>query len=80
MNILELSAVQLRQAAELKEKLEAAQAELASILAGGCAGECVCAPAAPAAAPGKKLHWTQTPEGKARIAKIAKAGWRKRRR
>ena len=38
MNIHERSAAQLRRAAELKEQLEAAQNELASILEGGFAG------------------------------------------
>jgi hypothetical protein len=28
----------------------------------------------------KKLHWTQTPEGKARLARSIKRSWRKRQR
>ena len=72
MNILELSAAQLRQAADIKEKIEAAQAELAAILGDGFT-------AASASAPGKKLHWSQTPAGKVRMARIAQARWRKRR-
>ena len=79
MKILEFTAAQLRQAAEIKGKMEALQTELASILEGGYAGNGLCASAAPAVAQGKKLHWTQTPEGKARIARIARASWRKRR-
>ncbi len=72
MNVLELSSAQLRQAADIKEKIEAAQTELAAIL-GGVATN------GPAAVPGKKLHWTQTPEGKARLARAIKRSWRKRR-
>jgi hypothetical protein len=78
MNIIELSSVQLRRAAEIKEKIEAAQSELASIL-GGCAGKSPQASWAPAPG-GKKLHWTQTPEGKARLAQAIKRSWRTRRR
>jgi hypothetical protein len=74
MNVLELTAAQLRQAADIKEKIEALQAELAAILGGGATD----APAA-VAVPGKKLHWTQTPEGKARMDKIRRARWDKRR-
>jgi hypothetical protein len=72
MNVLDLSAAQLRQAADIKEKIDALQAELAAILGGGATD-------APAAAPGKRLHWTQTPEGKARMARLIRASWRKRR-
>jgi len=78
MNITELSSAQLRQAADIKEKLEAVQTELASIL-GGHAGNGPQASFAPASE-GKKLHWTQTPEGKARLARLIKRSWRKRRR
>jgi hypothetical protein len=38
-------------------------------------------PGNPGMAPkGKKLHWTQTPAGKARLARAIKRSWRKRRR
>jgi hypothetical protein len=78
MNITELSSAQLRKAADIKEKLEAAQTELASIL-GASTGNGLQASSAPAPAPaGKKLHWTQTPEGKARLARVIKLSWRKR--
>jgi hypothetical protein len=77
MNITELSPAQLRRAAEIKERLDAAQAELASIL-GGSAGNGLQASSAPAPK-GKRLHWTQTPEGKARLARAIKRSWRKRR-
>ena len=79
MKILELSAAQLRRAADIKEQLEAAQAELASILGGESACEGTCAAPEPVAAPAKKLHWTQTPEGRARLARSIKASWRRRR-
>ena len=72
MNITELSPAQLRRAADIKEKLEDAQAELISIL-GGVALQASSAPA------WKKLHWTQTPEGKARLARSMKRTWKKRR-
>ncbi|MGA2656332.1 MAG: hypothetical protein ABSH34_02325 [Verrucomicrobiota bacterium] len=78
MSITELSSAQLRRAADIKEKLEAAQTELASIL-GGYARNGLQASSAPAPE-GKKLHWTQTPEGKARLARSIKLSWRKRRR
>jgi hypothetical protein len=77
MNISNLSSAQLRRAADIKEKLEAVQTELASIL-GGRAGNGLQAPFAPAPK-GKRLHWTQTPEGKARLARVIKRSWRKRR-
>lgn len=78
MNILELSPAQLRRAARIKEKLEAAQAKLASILSVevGNGRNAVFAPAPK----GKKPHWTQTPEGKARLARAIKRSWRTRRR
>ena len=79
MNIHELSAAQLRRAAELKEQVEAAQNELASILGGGLAGNGGLTSAPPSAARRKKLHWTQTPEGKLRMVKIRQMRWRKRR-
>lgn len=78
MKIREVSAAQLRQAADIKAKMEAAQAELVAILGGGMVGNGLRAPAA-IVVPGKKLHWTQTPKGRARIARIARASWRKRR-
>jgi hypothetical protein len=79
MNILELSAAKLRQAAQIKEKkMEAAQAELASVLGGDFTGNGVLAPAETAAPRGKKLHWTQTPAGKARMARLMRASWSKR--
>jgi hypothetical protein len=77
MNITELSPAQLRRAAGIKEKLDAAQAELDSIL-GGIAGNGLQQSSATAPR-GKKPHWTQTPEGKARLARVIKRSWRKRR-
>ena len=77
MNVTELTSAQLRRAADIKEKLEAIQTELASIL-GDYAGNGPETSSALAPA-GKKLHWTQTPEGKARLARLIKRSWRKRR-
>jgi hypothetical protein len=78
MNILELSAAKLRQAAQIKEKIEVAQAELASVLGGNFTGNGVLDPGETAAPRGKKLHWTQTPAGKARMARLMRASWSKR--
>ena len=77
MNITELTSTQLRQAADIKEKLEAVQSELASLL-GGYAESGPQASSAPVSK-GKRLHWTQTPAGKARLARLIKRSWRKRR-
>ena len=68
----ELTPAQLRQAADLKEKIASLQAGLAAILGGA-------APKASPAPAGKKVHWTQTPEGKARLAQSMKRAWLKRR-
>ncbi len=73
MNITELTPAQLRRAADLKEKLEDAQAELISIL-GAAALPAASAPA------DRKVHWAQTPEGKARLARAMKRAWVKRRK
>jgi hypothetical protein len=78
MRTHELSAAQLRQAADVKEKLEAAESELAAIFAGGEKGGDP-GDAGAGVMPGKKLHWTQTPEGRARLARTVRASWRKRR-
>ncbi len=125
MNLTHLTPQQLRQAADLKERLDALQAEMnavlgvgeipipvaepqaptvatrkgtrrlsaqgrANIIAGTKArwaalrskkGGAASVQAASAPAPaGKKLHWTQTPQGKARMARLIKQSWRKRRR
>jgi len=79
MNVIELTAAQLRRAADLKEQIEAAQAELAAVLGGGLVAGGLPAPTGGAVVKSKKLHWTQTPEGKARMAKLIRASWRKRR-
>jgi len=79
MKILELSAAQLRRAADLKEQLDAARVQLTAILGSESACDGSCASAAPVAAQGKKFHWTQTPEGKARLARLIRKSWRKRR-
>lgn len=79
MKLLELSAAQLRRAADLKEQLDAAQVQLAAILGSESACDGSCAAAAPVAAQGKKMHWTQTAEGKARLARLIRKSWRQRR-
>jgi hypothetical protein len=68
MSLLNLTPAQLRQAANLKEKIDQLQSELGAILGTGAA----------APASGKKLHWTQTPEGKARMARLVRASWQRR--
>jgi hypothetical protein len=69
MNISDLSAAQLRQAAALKEQLEALQKELASIL-----GAPVAAPAVAAAKPARKKI---SAAGIARIKAAQKTRWAK---
>jgi hypothetical protein len=126
MNITNLTPQQIRQAADLKERIDGLAEELNAILGGGETSTPVAAEesgrptngrrkrrgrlsaqgraniaaaararwaalrmkkkgvasaqagSAPAPA-GKKLHWTQTPEGKARLARLIKQSWRKRR-
>ena len=125
MNLTRVTAQQLRQAADLKERIDALVEELNAILGGaetpapaapaeperptngrrksrklsaegraaisaaakarwaarrlrqqGAASEQADAAPAPA---GKKLHWTQRPGAKARLARLARLGWRRRR-
>lgn len=65
------SASQLRKAADLADKIEAAQAELAAIL-----GEQAGAPApAKRGRPAKKAKRTMSPEGRKRIAAAQKKRW-----
>ncbi len=63
MSLLQLTSAQLRRAADLKERLDALTGELQALLGSGSA-----------AAP-KKLHWTQTPEGQARLARSMRKSW-----
>jgi hypothetical protein len=123
MNITNLTPKQLRQAADLKERIDALQAEMNAVLDDGEIPIPVAEPQAPMAgrrkgrrrvstqgraniaaaararwaawrlkkkgaasvqrpsAPppaDKKLHWTQRPGAKARLARAARLGWQKR--
>lgn len=68
MELLQLTPGQLRKAAVLKEQIEALEHELTGILGATTGGT----------SPGRKLHWTQTPEGKARLARSLRKSWRRR--
>jgi hypothetical protein len=68
MELSQLTAAQLRQAADLKERIIELERELASILGGP-----------ETAAPSQKLHWTQTTAGRARLARSLRRSWRNRR-
>jgi hypothetical protein len=70
MNLSELSAAQLRRAADLKEQIEKLQEELASLLG---------APAAPqaAAAAPKQTKRKMSAAGRANVSAAAKARWAK---
>jgi len=66
MQLSELTPAQLRQAANIKEQIDQLQSELQALLG-----------AQPTATNGGKLHWTQTPEGAARMAQIRARRWQK---
>jgi hypothetical protein len=68
MNSINVSAKQLRRAAEIKDKIEALEKELSTILGNSPAA----APAAPAASSRKR---TISAAGRARIAAAARARW-----
>ena len=69
MELLQLTPAQLRQAASLKERMEELERELESLLGTSAT-----------ATPSRKLHWTQTPAGRARLARSVRRSWRTRRR
>jgi len=69
MELLQLTPAQLRQAASIKERIEELQRKLESIL-----GISVTTTAS------KKLHWAQTPAGRAKLKRSARMAWRTRRR
>jgi hypothetical protein len=73
MNLLQLTPAQLRQAANLKEKIIELEHELNSVLGAGPS-------AAPPSGSPKKVHWTQTPAGRARMAKQMARQWQLRRK
>ena len=66
---MHLTPAQLRQAAALKERIDELEQELESMLG-----------VSATATPSKKAHWTQTPAGRARLAKSVRRSWRTRRR
>lgn len=68
MGLVQLTPGQLRKAAVIKERINDLTEQLQSLLGA----------AAPAASSGAKPHWTQTPEGKARLAKALRRSWRRR--
>jgi hypothetical protein len=69
MELLQLTPAQLRRAADLKEQIDELERELSAL--GG--------PSATVSGP-VTVHWTQTPAGRARLAKSARNSWRTRRR
>ena len=69
MELLQLTAGQLRKAAVLKERIDDLNRELEAILGSGTTGT---------APSGGKLHWTQTPAGKARLSRSLRKSWRRR--
>jgi len=69
MEILNLTAKQLRQAADIQERIQSLQAQLSEVLSGALAPTRV---AAPAAAPHKRIL---SAAGRAAIVAAAKARW-----
>ncbi len=69
MELLQLSPAQLRRAADLKEQIAELEGEMEAILGGS-----------QVTSPGQKVHWTQTPAGKARLARSMRNSWHTRRR
>jgi hypothetical protein len=69
MDLLQLTPARLRQAASLKERIDELEGELESILGTSAT-----------ATPSRKLHWTQTPAGRARLARSVRRSWRTRHR
>jgi hypothetical protein len=67
MDLIELTPARLRQAAALKERIEKLERELRSLLG-----------SASSPSSSQKLHWTQTPEGKARLARSMRRSWQHR--
>src|SRR5438270_6980830 len=69
MELLQLTPAQLRQAANLRERVIELEHELESILG-----------ASATATQSKKLHWTQTPAGRTKLVRSARRSWRTGRR
>lgn len=70
MNSINVSAKQLRRAAEIKDKIEALENELSQILGNGQS-----ASSAPASAPASAKKRTISAAGRAKIAAAARARW-----
>jgi len=68
MSLEQLTPSQLRQAANLKEQIAQLEHELGSMLGGSASAN-----------PMGKVHWTQTPAGRAKLAKSLRRSWRARR-
>lgn len=68
MELSQLTLAQLRQAATLKERILELEGELESILG------------ASLSTTHAKVHWTQTPAGRARLARSVRNSWRARHR
>jgi hypothetical protein len=65
MDLSQVTPSQLRQAAVLREKIVELEGELESVL--GDVGLVIA---------GRKLHWSQTPAGRAKLARNARKRWR----
>lgn len=75
----ELTPAELRTVADLKEQIDTISERIADILVGKPCCDGACAPSydpAMGERPPKKLHWTQTPEGKRRMSRIQRKAWR----
>jgi hypothetical protein len=70
---MKLSVKQLNQVLKIREKIEALEAELATILG----SETPAPEAAPAGKPGRKKRRGMSPEGRAAIIAATKARWAK---
>ncbi len=69
MDLLQITPAQLRQAANLQERIDELERELESTLGTSAT-----------ATPSRKLHWTQTPAGRAKLARAIRRSWRTGRR
>src|ERR1035437_4850817 len=69
MDLLQITPAHLRQAASLKERIEELEREFESLLG-----------VSATATPSRKLHCTQTPAGRAKLARSVRRSWRTRHR
>jgi len=68
MELMQLTPAQLRRAADMKERIETLQSELEPVLGAPILG----------GRSGGKTHWTQTPAGRAKLARSIRKSWRTR--